>query len=84
MGDAGRAEHLGALIEASGHRAVEGYRIGVDVVGWIIEGPRQIVVAEERGRAWLFAEVGLEGGGVYPEDDLAEDANIDVPAGHIL
>ena len=79
-----RAEHLDNLITAAGQRAVEGYRVEDDVVGWVLDGARRLVLAEEEGHAWLFAEVGLQGGGVYPEDDLAEEAEIDLPAEHLV
>ncbi len=75
-----RAQHLAA----AGKRTVEGYRVEDDVVGWVLDGVRRLVIAEEEGHAWLFAEVGLRGGGVYPEDDLAEEAEIDLPAEHLL
>lgn len=84
MGTDERAEHLDNLIAAAGHCAVAGYRVEDDVVGWVIDGMRRLVLAEEGGHAWLFAEVGLRGGGVYPEDDLAEEAEIDLPAEHLL
>jgi hypothetical protein len=83
-GGTDRADHLDALLEAAGHEAIAGYRVGEGLVAWIIAGARHLVLAEESGRAWLFAEVGIQGFGVYPEDDLAEEATIELPQGYLL
>lgn len=70
--------------EAAGHKAASGYRVEGDFVAWTIDGRRQIVLAERARRGWLLAEVGVGGGGVYPEDDLAEEAGIALPFGALL
>jgi hypothetical protein len=68
-----RSERLDDLIEAAGGRAVSGYSVGDEIVAWVIEGPRELVLAERDGRVRLLAGVGVEGAGVYPEDDRADE-----------
>lgn len=79
-----RSEQLDALVEQAGRHASEGYRVEDEFVAWIVNGRRTVVLAEQDGRAWLLAEVGIDGRGVYPEDDLADDAGVELPPGVTL
>lgn len=84
MGWTERHDDLDAMLAEAGHTPTSGYEVTDDTIGWVIEHERRFVLSERDRHAWLIAEVGIEGDGVYPEDDLAEESEIDVPADHVL
>ena len=75
---------LDELITEAGYRGTSGYLIGDDVAGWNLEASRPLALTQRGRRVWLMAVVGTEGGGMYPEDDLAEEAGVELAPGHML
>jgi hypothetical protein len=63
-----------------------GYRLeGDELVALVLDGPQHpIVLARNNGELWLLAEVGIEGHGVYPEDDLEDELETSLPTGNLL
>lgn len=78
--------HLAALLDAVGLVHHSGYRLeGDELVALVLDRPQHpVVLAQNNGELWLLAEVGVEGHGVYPEDDLEDELEAPLPAAHLL
>ena len=75
---------LDELIAEAGYRGTSGYIVGDEIAAWILEASRPLVLTQRGRRVWLMAVVGIDGHGMYPEDDLAEEAGVELAPGQVL